>query len=252
MSTAVRRLADARAVLAATANDPYARNTVRPDVVTVHGWQLGDAVAWLGMDAEERIPYMSVLGPAADATELVTRVHREVPAGVPLTAEAGAAPRLEAELGFSPRYHWEFSTISEPPEPVEDVEVVVLLVAGSDRIRDLLQVTSTYASALPGDPAINRWVVVEEAGRLVACGADTSGAAGVGHMGSVAVHPDARGRGLGTAVVAWLTRDLLLGSCDVVVVGVLMTDTAARRLYHQLGFTHRHEFRSGPMDGAGP
>jgi predicted GNAT family acetyltransferase len=61
------------------------------------------------------------------------------------------------------------------------------------------------------------------------------------------VAPEARQQGLGAAVVAWLTRDLLLGGCDAVAVGVLVSEAAAQRLYDRVGYRTEHELRSGTL-----
>jgi ribosomal protein S18 acetylase RimI-like enzyme len=82
---------------------------------------------------------------------------------------------------------------------------------------------------------------------LLACAADTSGVAGVGHLSSIAVHPDARGKGLGAAVTAALTRALFAGGCDLVTLGMYASNTVGRALYDRLGMTDEHRFTSGPL-----
>jgi ribosomal protein S18 acetylase RimI-like enzyme len=144
-------------------------------------------------------------------------------------------------------WRWRFRTMATPPAQVPGVAVTVLPAAGDGRVARLLERSVEVTSAMPGDPGVRRWVVVEEDGDVVACAADTSGARGIGHMGAVAVAPEARRRGLGVAVVAWLTRDLLMGDCDAVVVGVLTAEAGAQRLYDRVGFVTEHELRSGDL-----
>jgi ribosomal protein S18 acetylase RimI-like enzyme len=138
-----------------------------------------------------------------------------------------------------------------PVPPVGGV-AVRRFPADERRVGDLLATVGGTFSVAPGDDAVRRWCAVEEGGRVLACAADTSHAPGIGHMGSVAVHPDARRRGLGRAVVAWLTNDLLRQGCDAVVIGVFVSETAACRLYDRLGYTTEHEFLSGDLTVAGP
>ena len=82
---------------------------------------------------------------------------------------------------------------------------------------------------------------------LLACAADTSGATGVGHLSSIAVHPDARGQGLGAAVTAALMRRMFDDGCDIVTLGMYASNTAGRALYDHLGMADTHRFTSGPL-----
>jgi ribosomal protein S18 acetylase RimI-like enzyme len=243
----VIRLPDADAVLAATSHDHYVRNTIRPAVFASHGWQLGTAVAWLGIDAEAREPVLSMLGPDREVAELLAHIAADVPAGMMTTVPVTAAPLLSHGVEVEREFHWRFRTTTTPPSTVDDVAIRVLPGVGEERIANLLRHVGGFFSAWPGDPAVNRWAVVEDQNRVVACAADTSGAPGVGHMGSVAVHPQARGRGLAFAVVSWLTADLLAQGCDVVAVGVFAKEAPAQRLYDRVGFRTEHEFFTGPL-----
>jgi ribosomal protein S18 acetylase RimI-like enzyme len=100
----------------------------------------------------------------------------------------------------------------------------------------------------PGSAAARRWVGLTEAGVLLACAADTSSVDGVGHLSSIAVHPDARGKGLGRAVTASLTRRLLEEGRDVVTLGMYADNAAGRAMYDALGFRDEHRFTSGPLE----
>jgi ribosomal protein S18 acetylase RimI-like enzyme len=248
----VERLPGPDEVLAAAGGDRFARNTIRPGVFPTVGWRCGPAVAWVGVDAEERRPYLQALGPPAEVAAVLEVAGRELPAGVrdgagqvPLTVPAAAVDALGGRLRVD--FHWLFRTSDAPPAPVAGVDITVLPPEGDARVRRLLDRSVDLASAWPGDPGVRRWVVVADGDDVVACAADTSGAAGIGHMGGVAVAPEARRRGLGAAVVSWLTRDLLLGGHDAVAIGVLVTEPAAQRLYDSLGYMTEHELMSGPL-----
>jgi ribosomal protein S18 acetylase RimI-like enzyme len=249
----LERLAGPDAVIAATGGDLFARNTVRPDAYPTTGWRCRDAVAWVGFDAEERRPHVQALGSPAGIRAVVDVAVGELPAelrpDVPLTVTSAAADAFGDR--FRVDFHWLFRVMTLPPEPVRGAAVTVLPGAGDARLVRLLGRSTAFTSATPGDPGVRRWAVVEQDGDLVACAADTSGAAGIGHMGGVAVAPEARRRGLGAAVVTWLTRDLLLGACDAVAVGVLVRETGAQRLYDGVGYRTVHELRSGVLHAAG-
>ncbi|MCW2667290.1 MAG: GCN5-related N-acetyltransferase, partial [Frankiales bacterium] len=112
----------------------------------------------------------------------------------------------------------------------------------------LLDAASPRASALPGDPAVQRWVgLAGEDGSLLACAADTSQVDGVGHLSSIAVHPSTRGQGLGRAVTGALVRMLFQDGCDVVTLGMYADNTAGRAMYDAMGWRDEHRFTSGPL-----
>jgi predicted GNAT family acetyltransferase len=67
----------------------------------------------------------------------------------------------------------------------------------------------------------------------------------------VATAGDTRGRGLGTAVTAWLTRRLLEEGTGWVTLAMYSDNPAARRLYQRLGFVRAHELTSGLLVPAG-
>ena len=60
---------------------------------------------------------------------------------------------------------------------------------------------------------------------------DTTTVAGVGHISAIAVHADARGRGLGPSITAWAMRRLFAEGRDVVTLGVYSDNTVGRRMY---------------------
>lgn len=239
------RLGSAAEVLVATGHDAYARGSLRRPLV--HGW-LGDgAVAWLGTDAEERVPYLSALGAPDRVAALLAEVLGELPPRQRLTVPRGAAALLPAWVGIEDAADWDFRHRTGPPPPQPGEERVVRVVDES-AVAAVLAVTSPGASAVPGDPAVRAWWgVVGGDGRLLACAADTSAATGVGHLSSVAVRPEARGQGLGRAVTAAVTRALLAEGRDVVTLGLYADNAAAAAMYDRLGFRHDHRFTSGRL-----
>lgn len=70
----------------------------------------------------------------------------------------------------------------------------------------------------------------------MACGADRS-QSDVGFLAGLTVAPDQRGRGLGAALTAGMTR-ALLARHDTVALGVYTDNVGAARLYRRLGFTN--------------
>jgi predicted GNAT family acetyltransferase len=97
---------------------------------------------------------------------------------------------------------------------------------------------------VPGRPGVERWVGLREGGELVAVGANAPISAPVPHLASIATLPALRGRGLGAAVTAALTRSLLAEGHSVVTLGMYSDNPVARRVYERLGFRCDHRFSS--------
>jgi ribosomal protein S18 acetylase RimI-like enzyme len=240
---ALTTLTSAAEILVATGHDPFARGSLRRTVT--RGWLSGRAVAWLGVDAEERVSYLNALGPPAEVGALLGDLLTELPPKQRLTVPRGTPAHLPAWVSME-RTDWDLRWLGEPPA-VQPGEDAVEPLAEEDEITALLTESSPTASALPGDPAIRGWVGIRNGGRLVACAADTSAATGVGHLSSIAVHPSARGRGLGAVVTAALTRQLFDDGCDIVTLGMYAENGYGRAMYDRLGFADTHHFTSGPL-----
>ena len=240
---ALTQLGSAAEILVATGHDPFARGSLRRPVA--RGWLSGRAVAWMGVDAEERTTYLSALGPPAEVGALIGALVEEVPPKQRMTLPRGTPAHLPAWMSIDGT-DWDFRWLAAPP-PRQAGEEAVVEVDDDDELQALLTASSPTASALPGDPGIRRWVGIRDAGALVACAADTSGATGIGHLSSIAVHPAARGRGLGRAVTAALTRRFFDEGCDMVTLGMYADNTYGRAMYDALGFADTHRFTSGPL-----
>jgi len=236
-------LTSAAEVLVATGHDPFARSSLRRPVA--QGWVGEGATAWIGVDVDEQLPYLSALGAPAAVGALLGELVPELPHRQRVTLPRGTPACLPAWVGLDGT-DWDFRHLLEPP-PRQPAEELVGPETDLDAVRDLLTASSPRASALPGDNKVARWVGVRDGGRLLACAADTSSTTGVGHLSSIAVHPDARGRGLGAAITAALTRLLFDEGCDLVTLGMYADNTAGRAMYDRLGYRDEHPFTSGPL-----
>jgi ribosomal protein S18 acetylase RimI-like enzyme len=245
---ALTRLESAAEVLVATGHDAFARSSLRRPIV--QGWVGNDAVAWLGLDPEERTPYLSSHGEPAAVAALVTELLTELPPRQRVTLPRGTPRHLPAWVGMATMTDWDFRWLAAPP-PVQPGEQHVA-PASDAAVRALLEAASPKASAQPGDVRVRRWVgIARPDGRLLACAGDTSGATGVGHISSIAVDPASRGRGLGRAVTAALARSQFAAGCDLVTLGMYADNAAGRALYDGLGFHDEHRFTSGPLQVRG-
>lgn len=194
------------------------------------------AVAGPGISRRDRI---AVHGPAGAVVPLVRQVLSDLgptyrPLGDPALIEAvvGGLPELVAGKAFG----WMETTAAPPP------------VAGRARWlsdHELPEATNLLAAANPdsdAQPGISngeRWAGVrDDAGRLTALAALVWSTPAVALIGGVAVHPDARGRGLGRAVCGLVLAEALARHGSA----ALMVDDwnhAAIRLYRSLGMSYR-------------
>ena len=244
----VTPLGTAAEVLVATDHDPFARSSLRRP--TTNGWLGEGATAWLGIDPHEGTPYVSALGPPATVGRLLGELVTELQPRQRVTVPRGTPAHLPAWVGLAGT-DWDFRWLSEAPA-VQSGEERVEPVDDETAVKALLVLASPTASALPGDAAVRRWIGIRDpSGALVACAADTSGTTGVGHLSSIAVDPSSRGKGLGRAVTAALTRTLLDEGNDLVTLGMYAHNSAGRALYDALGFADEHRFTSGPLQVRG-
>lgn len=227
---AVTSLTSAAEVLVATAHDPYVRGRLtRPDI---EGWSDGDATAWRFSDG-----YLMTHGEPPAVALLIEKLLPELRNGIPLTVPRGTAPLLPAWVAMADGTNWDFRWIAVPP-PAQTGEDDVVVVTG-DEVQPLLAEAHPTASAQPGDARVRRWWGIRGPDGLIACAADTSEATGVGHLSSIATHPAARGRGLGAAITAAASRQLLDEDFDVVTLGMYASNVAGRALYDRLGMAER-------------
>jgi ribosomal protein S18 acetylase RimI-like enzyme len=244
---ALTRLESAAEVLVATGHDAFARGSLRRPVV--RGWVGEGAVAWVGVDAEEHAPYLSALGTPAAVAALLAELLTQLPPQQRVTLPRGTAAHLPAWVGLHGT-DWDFRWLPAPParQPGEEL---VDVETDESAVQALLTAASPKASAQPGDGAVRRWLGLREDAVLLACAADTSAATGVGHLSSIAVDPAARGRGLGRAITAALSRRLFDDGCDIVTLGMYADNAAGRAMYDKLGYRDEHRFTSGPLQVRG-
>lgn len=235
-------LTSAAEVLLATGHDPYVRGSLRrPDV---SGWTGHHAVAWRATDAEERLPYLMTLGEPAAVARLVEELLPELRDQTRITLPRGTPALLPAWVALDGG-DWDFRWISGPPAPQPGEERVI--EPQDEEVLELLALASPTASAQPGNPEVLAWVGIRGERGLLACAADTSAATGVGHVSSIAVHPSARGKGLGAAVTAAIMRRMFAAGSDLVTLGMYADNAAGRALYDHLGMADEHRWTSGQL-----
>lgn len=177
-------------------------------------------------------------GPAEAAAGLLTamaRVWRPDRITVPQQTFERLPVALRPEVGG--RWHW-FHTFTAPEPTSAEAGVGWLAESDFAAIGRLLDAAFPDASSRP-DPlaADRRWFGARDAdGAITACGTVSAGEGAGPMLGSIAVHPDARRRGLGSAVTAWVTRTLLAQGHPMVALGSYAGEDATHRIYRRLGY----------------
>ena len=217
----------------------------------VRAWCGDDgAVAMVTVDAEDRVPMLLAAGAPAGVSPLVVAAAADLVRDgltVPrLTVPRGAVELLPARLRPRQVVPWEWRSLDAPPpaRPGED-RVSWLGAEDHGQVRALLAAVGGGTSVWPDDPPARRWAGIRDGSTLVACLADTSRWAGVGHISGIATAPSARGHGHATAITAWASRRLLGEGARLVTLGAFASDAAARRVYDRLGFTATHPMTTG-------
>lgn len=240
-SAALRALSTTAEVAAAT-EDPlvrWAAQALTPGYPHQRGasWRIGEAVAVFGPRLYGR-DRLVLTGTGADAAELIARVAPALPGVSVLCASALAADVAARLPAYQPRAQFGWMELTQPVTTAcEGVEW--LPDDAREAVTALLHKANPHTYVSPADPAAQRWAGIRDLpGELVSVAADAWPAPDVGLIGGVATHPAHRGKGLSTAVCAFVAGHLYQRHGTV----ALMTDednAAALRVYRRLKFTYR-------------
>lgn len=263
--TGVLAVHDARALHAALPDDAYLRCELQAGQA-VDGYVTADGSAcalirprWT--DDRANVLALGSPGAALGLTEHVLSTRTALAAVmVPTGAGDLAVPGVDLRQAWSWRWMW----VASPPavQPGEDAVEQV----DDDAVTVLLEQAYPHPSRLPGHPLAAGWLGIRAgttspgggAQGLVACGTWEWHTTHHAHLSTIAVHPDARGRGLGAALSAALVRRLLDGAlphpqegtaATTVGLGVYPDNTTAIRLYERLGFRATHAFDTWLVEG---
>jgi ribosomal protein S18 acetylase RimI-like enzyme len=175
----------------------------------------------------------AILAAAAEAGEL--------PAETYILARQEHLPCLARHYDFSRDYHemlrMAVSAATFVRPSGSNASVARL---GDGDLQQLLALYADYAGSAFTPDQLTHGVFygAYEDGRLVAAGGTHVVAPqyGIAAVGNVYTAPGARGRGLGGAIAAAVTADLLAGSCRDVILNVVASNEPAVRIYRRLGF----------------
>ncbi|WP_410814218.1 GNAT family N-acetyltransferase [Micromonospora sp. 067-2] len=228
-------LDDRAAILSAAGHHPFARHALAPGA-PARGYRRGGAVLWVTPNGQG--PDGCAVGPAEPALEVCAALAAD---GVLRAGQRLHLPRhdpglLSGRLAVTGHADWDFHwTSTQPPAQPDEQRVVRLPDADHPALVALIDEAFPSTTTRPGGRWVMDWYGIRAGDRLVACGADCS-KGDIGFLAGLTVAPDQRGRGLGAALTAGMTR-ALLARYDTVGLGVYPDNTVATRLYRRLGFT---------------
>ncbi len=191
-------------------------------------------------------PVRTCLGPVDDLVRLCAEVHAAHGAPWRVTVERACVDALpEAWRASRPAtWHW-MATRRAPAAASGPVRVAEV---SDDVVERVLDVANPDSFARPGTAGIECWLGAtgEQEDAVGAVGALVRQVDGTGHLRGVSTLPDHRGRGLGRAVSAELTRRALTGASGLATLGVYVDNAPALAIYRDLGYAPVHTFVSGP------
>lgn len=251
----VRRLADGAGVHEVSPGDP---------LIALEGSHYGARAAWTAPGG------FAFVGPAYDGSGwwlTASGDHAAVPALI-----SAAVAQFDGELaGLTvPRgvpigpwdvieddvSEWDLMLAQAPPpaQPHEDRVAVIEDLAVVQRFLDR---TSPTHSVRADDPEVLAWGGVVDGGTnaaksdettgsgdLVAIGALVRRPSGAAYLASIATAEQARGRGLGSAVTAYLTRRAFTSGAPDCILAHYHPNESARRMYLRLGYRTTHQCTS--------
>ncbi|WP_051264737.1 GNAT family N-acetyltransferase [Nakamurella lactea] len=253
-AAALRQVSSHQELVAAVGGDPFVRYEIAADLPRP-AWALGRSavmfrdthsglrgVAAIGEPDELAV----LLGDLADQPE-IANLQTVTVARAALATIAQVLP-----IGDSGGdWDWMWTDVAPPAQPAEDRLVVLDDVADADELIALNSADNPTAESEPGTGRTEVWLGIRDAkDAIIAAGALHRNAAGTPHLTGIVTAADHRGRGLGAAVTAGLTRIALEVSgrfAGVSSLGVYAGNDGARRIYRRLGYRTAQKLASRRM-----
>lgn len=220
---------------------------IEADPAVLHGaWALGDGYAFASVDGYGGAPcWLDVVGPVQEASVLAQVALAELGERCQgITVPRGLVPGVWASDAAAPGA-WDLMRCDAAP-PWQPGEERVVRLTDHDAVQSFLDRVNPDHSVRIEHPEVECWLGVadEESGELLAVGAFTRRRFGTGYLASIATAPEARGRGLGAAVTAALTRHAFAAGDEFCTLAHYHPNDPARRLYLRLGYRTSHQLES--------
>lgn len=240
--------------LFAVSSDPFVRHQVDP-ATAKRAWVHGDAVVisgGRGRPAEVPAgPVYTCLGPASELGPLMRQVAEVAEPAWRVTNVSESDPHVPLRWQRPAPHRWHWMLTTAPPDVAAELaEVEVVEVTDADEINRVLDQANADSFARPGVAGVEAWLGAQSDGVLLGVGALLRLPDGTGHLRGVGVLPAARGRGVGTAISAALTRRGFDNGSTVCTLGVYTDNAAGVAMYRRLGYQVVHTFTSGAVASA--
>lgn len=148
------------------------------------------------------------------------------------------------DLAGGGEWDWMWTTTAPGPTPGEEDLVELDDRADAAELTDFSIRHSPTGEGDPGTGLTRLWIGLRDrSGALVAAGGVQHLASGAPHLAGIVVHGSHRGRGLGRAVTAALTRRALT-THEVCTLGVYSANRSALALYRALGYRTAYAWHS--------
>ena len=203
----------------------------------------GAAVALARPEGPEgKIYWLVTNGPGAPTVTLIDAARAELGEkllGLTVPRVAAAEPSLERALkgwGMRPGDDWDLMIIDAAP-PEQPGESAVCTGLSADEVQAFLDRVNPHHSVRGADPSVELWAAIRgEGSGLLAVGALTRKRSGVGYLASIATDPAARGAGYGSAITAFLTRQVFDAGEPLCTLAHYHPNDSARRIYLRVGY----------------
>lgn len=226
--------------------DPFLQHDVAPELVD-RVLLRGRAAAFRRMPHSRAFVSLCLIGPAADVDALLAYAAREG-----LLDEVGAVsverpllPLLESRVKVTTGGDWDWMWTATDPPPVAEESLVETLDDALDAraLLALNEIGNPTSESEPGTGRTEHWVGVRDGDQVVAAAALHRTSRGAPHLAGITVAPEHRGRRLGLAVTASLTRTALQWD-GISTLGMYAGNDVARRVYQGLGYTVARQWSS--------
>jgi predicted GNAT family acetyltransferase len=131
--------------------------------------------------------------------------------------------------------------LARPPDAMDDARIAPLSEADAEEMLALAKLTEPGPFTRKAQ-ALGTFYGIRMDGRLAAMTGERMKVEGFGEVSGVCTHPDFRGRGLARLLSIFVTRKILARG-ETPFLHAWADNTAAIRLYEQIGFTVRAELK---------
>lgn len=227
---------------------PYLRLHVDP--AAIRGiWRYRSATVFAPVRDVGEDPGLVCLGDDDDLALLLDQLSLTLPTPSHLSVAAGATDALPDAWPVAEWHGWTaFSIQTVPHVAGMDAVIELPLCRWADTISTFLDEANPDGWGRPGRDDSQWFGVLDGSGHsLLAAGGVRASGAPSAHLSGIATHPSARGRGLGSAVTAVLTRVGFDAGQPTVTLDAYSSNEPALRMYARLGYVVDARFESGEV-----